>query len=106
MITPRTTALLAALSLAVAAGAPAAFAVNSADQGDITFQTNVAKIKQHAESEATSYSSSSIGHSGGNSVISANAQTAIITQNNSNPHFNALAQSNLCTTLAAFTAIC
>jgi hypothetical protein len=27
--------------------APAAFAVNSADQGNITFQENAAKIKQH-----------------------------------------------------------
>jgi hypothetical protein len=106
MITPRTTALLAVLTVAAVSGAPAAFAVNSAAQGDITFQTNVAKVKQHAESEATNYSESGIGHSGGNTVISANAQTADVDQTNDNPHFNALAQSNLCDTILAGTLIC
>jgi hypothetical protein len=95
MITARTTALLAALSLMTVA-APAAFAVNSADQGDITFQENHAKIKQYAESSADNFSYSDTGHSGGNSVISANVQSADVDQTNDNPHFNALLQFNIC----------
>jgi hypothetical protein len=96
MISTRTTALLAALSLAVVSAAPAAFAVNSADQGDITVQENKAKIKQYADSEANNLSVSDTGHSGGNSVISANIQDADVTQSNDNPHFNALLQFNIC----------
>jgi hypothetical protein len=98
MITTRTTALIAALSvLSMAAStAPAAFAVNSAAQGDITFQENHAKIKQKAESEANNVSVSGTGNSGGNTVISANVQTATVTQSNDNPHFNALLQFNIC----------
>jgi hypothetical protein len=96
MISARTTALLAALSLVTVSAVPAAFAVNSADQGDITFQENHAKIKQYAESEANNASISGTGHSGGNSVISANVQTASVTQSNDNPHFNALLQFNIC----------
>ena len=97
MITAKTTALLAALSLMTVA-APAAFAVNSADQGDITFQENHAKIKQHQESEATNVSvSSDTGNSGGNSVLSANVATATVTQTNDNPHTNILNQTSTCT---------
>jgi hypothetical protein len=96
MITARTTALLAALSLMTVA-APAAFAVNSADQGDITFQKNKAHIEQYADSEATNFSLSGDGDSGGNSVVSANVQSADVNQSNSNPHFNAQTQFNICT---------
>ena len=96
MISARTTALIAALSMVGAIAAPAAFAVNSANQGDITFQTNVAKIHQKAFSIAVNHSESGIGHSGGNTVISANVQTADVDQSNDNPHFNALGQSTIC----------
>jgi hypothetical protein len=95
MITAKTTALLAALSLMTVA-APAAFAINSADQGDITFQENKAKIKQHQESEATNISISGTGHSGGNTVLSGNVATATVTQTNDNPHANVLTQVSVC----------
>ena len=101
MIPTRTAALIAALSMVGAVAAPAAFAVNSANQGDISFLTNIAKIKQHAASYASNYSSSGIGHSGGNTVISGNVQTATISQNNSNPHTNALGQSTICSLFGA-----
>ena len=96
MISARTTALLAALSLVAVSAAPAAFAVNSASQGDVTVQENKAKIKQYAESEANNVSVSGDGNSGGNTVISANVQDADVTQSNDNPHFNALVQFNIC----------
>ena len=103
----RTTAALiaAALSMVGAVAAPA-FAVTSADQGDISFLTNIAKLHQKAFSAASSYSSSGIGDSGGNSVISAIGQNADVDQNNTNPHTNALAQSNLCQNFTAFTNLC
>ena len=104
MISVRITALIAALSMVGAIAAPAAFAVISADQGDITGQTNIAEIHQKAYSAASSYSSSGIGDSGGNSVLSANVQTATIDQDNTNPHFNALAQSTLCNVTASSSA--
>ena len=63
---------------------------------DVSFLTNIAKTKQHVYSEAHNYSYSSIGNSGGNSVISANVQTATVTQNNSNPHANLANQSTTC----------
>jgi hypothetical protein len=96
MITRTTTALIAALSMVGAIAAPAAFAVNSANQGDISFLTNVAKIHQSAWSWASNHSSSGIGHSGGNTVISANVQTADVDQTNNNPHANLLGQSSIC----------
>ena len=96
MIPTRTAALIAALSMVGAVAAPAAFAVNSANQGDISFLTNIAKIKQHAASIAINHSDSGIGHSGGNTVISANVQTATVTQTNNNPHANLLGQSSVC----------
>lgn len=95
MISARTTALLAAVSLMTVA-VPQAFAVNSASQGDITSQENKAKIEQWADSEANNVSVSDTGNSGGNTVISANVQTATVTQSNDNPHFNALLQFNIC----------
>jgi hypothetical protein len=98
MISTRTTtALIAALSMVGAIAAPAAFAVNSANQGDISFLTNIAKIHQSAFSAASSHSDSGIGDSGGNTVTSANVQTADVDQNNSNPHANLLGQSTTCT---------
>jgi hypothetical protein len=108
MITVRTTALLAALSmLSMAAyAAPAAFAVNSAAQGDVTFQENHAKIKQDADAKSFNIvGGDGIGNSGGNSAVSGNLQTAIVVQLNDNPHFNALAQSNICTLAAGAAAI-
>ena len=103
MIPTRTTAALiaAALSMVGAIAAPAAFAVNSANQGDISFLTNIAKIHQKAFSAASSYSSSGIGDSGGNTVVSANVQSATVSQNNSNPHANLLGQSTNCTLTGA-----
>ena len=101
MISTRTTALIAALSMVGAIAAPAAFAVNSANQGDISFLTNIAKIKQHAASIAINHSDSGIGHSGGNTVISANVQTAGVDQTNNNPHANLLGQSTNCTLTGA-----
>src|ERR671936_278463 len=100
MISIRTTALIAALSMVGAIAAPA-FAVNSANQGDISFLTNVAKIHQKAFSWASNYSHSGIGHSGGNTVISANVQTADVDQTNNNPHANLLGQSTNCTLTGA-----
>jgi hypothetical protein len=70
--------------------------VNSADQGDITFQENHAKIKQHQESEAFNLSVSDTGHSGGNTVLSGNVATATVTQTNTNPHANELTQTSAC----------
>jgi hypothetical protein len=101
MITRTTTALIAALSMVGAIAAPAAFAVNSADQGDISFLTNVAKVHQSAWSWASNHSDSGIGDSGGNTVTSANVQTADVDQNNSNPHANLLGQSTNCTLTGA-----
>jgi hypothetical protein len=96
MIPIRTTALIAAMSL-LGTVTPAAFAVNSAAQGDVTFQENKAEIKQKAESEATNISVSDTGNSGGNTVISGNLQTATVVQVNSNPHANLLTQTSACT---------
>jgi hypothetical protein len=107
MIPTRTTAaLIAALSMVGAIAAPAAFAVNSANQGDISFLTNVAKIHQKAFSFAINHSSSGIGHSGGgNTVISANVQTADVDQTNNNPHANLLGQSTVCSLFGGSAAV-
>jgi hypothetical protein len=88
-----------------AIAAPAAFAVNSANQGDISFLTNIAKIHQKAFSAAINHSSSGIGDSGGNTVVSANVQTATVSQNNSNPHANALGQSTVCSLFGGSAAV-
>jgi hypothetical protein len=105
MITRTTTALIAALSMVGAIAAPAAFAVNSANQGDISFLTNIAKIHQSAFSAASNWSHSGIGDSGGNTVTSANVQTATVSQNNSNPHTNLLGQSSICSLFGGSAAV-
>ena len=80
MITTRTAALIAAMSL-LGTVAPAAFAqvgnVNSDD--DIFAQTNEAKIKQDAASAAINHND---GNQAGVNVVSANFQDANVDQEN------------------------
>ena len=80
MITTRTAALVAAMSL-LGSVAPAAFAQvgNIATDDDIFAQSNEAKIKQNAFSAA---SNDNDGNQAGVNVVSANFQDADIDQDN------------------------
>ena len=80
MITTRTAALIAAMSL-LGTVAPAAFAQvgNIATDDDIFAQANEAKIKQEAFSAA---GNSNTGNQAGVNVVSANFQDADVDQDN------------------------
>ena len=80
MITTRTAALIAAMSL-LGTVAPAAFAQvgNINEDDDIFAQANEAKIKQDAFSVANNHNS---GNQAGVNVVSANFQDADIDQDN------------------------
>ena len=80
MITTRTAALIAAMSL-LGTVAPAAFAQvgNINEDDDIFAQANEAKISQHAFSVANNENS---GNQDGVNVVSANIQDADIDQDN------------------------
>jgi hypothetical protein len=96
MISTRTTALIAALSMVGALAIAPAFAVNSGNIGDFTFQKNSAKVSQYANTWQSQHASSGIGNSGANIQGSATGQVTIIDQDNFNPHQNTLNQTNVC----------
>jgi hypothetical protein len=96
MISKRTAALIATLSVFGAVAVAPALAANSANVGDFTFQKNSAKVHQSAATIQSQSASSGIGNSGANTQGSATAQISTIDQDNFNPHQNTVTQTDIC----------
>jgi hypothetical protein len=96
MISTRTTALIAALSIVAAAATPAVFAANSSDQNNLSVTEQHAKIKNHIDSKAVNIVGGGGQGGGGNTVVSLPVTISDIDQHATTDQRNTNTQLNLC----------
>ena len=96
MISTRTTALIAALSIVAAAATPAVFAANSSDQNNLSVTEQHAKIKNHIDSKAVNIVGGGGQGGGGNTVASIPITVSDIDQDATTTQRNTNTQASVC----------